>query len=372
MQYTITVNQFAFRKHFPLLNISHAAIVDWFSRFTHSSKISRLEYEGKTYYWLQYDKAREELPILGITNKDSMRRLIKAICNENILEAHPDNQAMGRSYFAFGDRYDLTHTSSNDLVPQSTGVGEKNQGSYRKERGGRTEKNEGVVPKCTTDPYIHDHNSNDQREKDNAHKNLDLNPENLDQPITPTLLTQNSLTTTKASTGSAAIVQTYSALQSPAVQGFHHHQPVDTQAWLDAYNENAPTKWSRLSIGFMMAPSTVQAIRGYIAGCTSQDEALSYFRGALAYLRVCPDTWWRDRAIQPATIFNPDKLPLAQFFRPAEDSNVNAAAVAASGLTDQEIKERSAMERVLKERADRLREANEYRARIGAPLLESL
>jgi hypothetical protein len=182
MQYTITVNQFAFCKYFPLLNISHAAIVDWFTRFTHSSKISRLEHEGKIYYWLQYDKAREELPILGISSKDSMRRLIKALCNENILEAHPHNQAMGRSYFAFGDRYDLMHTSA-DLVPESPRVGKKSQGSYSDARGGRTEKNEGVVPKCTTDPYIHDHDSKDQKEKPNfsLSENSNLgNSENLE------------------------------------------------------------------------------------------------------------------------------------------------------------------------------------------------
>lgn len=185
---------------------------------------------------------------------------------------------------------------------------------------------------------------------------------------TSTLSNQDPLTTTNVSTDSAAIVQTYSAPEA-----FNHHQePVNAQAWLTAYNENAPTKWPRLSVGFMMAPNTVQAIRGYMAGYASQDEALSYFRGALAYLRVCPDTWWRDRAIQPGTIFNPDKLPLAQFFRTAEDCNVNAAAVAASGLTDKEIQNRAAMEQVLKEKAEKLRAANEYRARIGAPLLESL
>ena len=196
MQYTITVNQFAFCKYFPLLNISHAAIVDWFTRFTHSSKISRLEHEGKIYYWLQYDKAREELPILGISSKDSMRRLIKALCNENILEAHPHNQAMGRSYFAFGDRYEFTHTSANDLVPQSTGGCEKNQGSYKNVRGGRTEKNEGVVQKCTTDPYIHDHDSRDQKDLGSGNPDFSLseisnsqNSENLsNQDLDPNLI----------------------------------------------------------------------------------------------------------------------------------------------------------------------------------------
>ena len=123
MQYSITVNQLAYQTHFPDLNLSHAAIVDWFSRFTHSKKVSRLEHKGKTYYWLKYDKANSELPMLGLSHPDSMRRLVKALCTAQILEAHPDNQK-GRSYFAFGDRYELTH-SIDDLVHPGTGSTER-------------------------------------------------------------------------------------------------------------------------------------------------------------------------------------------------------------------------------------------------------
>ena len=159
MQYSITVNQLAYQTHFPDLNLSHAAIVDWFSRFTHSKKVSRLEHKGKTYYWLKYDKANSELPMLGLSHPDSMRRLVKALCTAQILEAHPDNQK-GRSYFAFGDRYELTH-SIDDLVHPGTGSTER---SYKNVRGGRTKMYEEVVQKCTTDPYIHDHEINDQKE----------------------------------------------------------------------------------------------------------------------------------------------------------------------------------------------------------------
>ena len=173
MQYTITVNQLAYQTHFPDLNLSHAAIVDWFSRFTHSKKVSRLEHKGKTYYWLKYDKANSELPMLGLSHPDSMRRLVKALCTAQILEAHPDNQK-GRSYFAFGDRYELTHSIGlilgnaiaqgseiDDLVHPGTGSTER---SCKNVRGGRAKMYEEVVQKCTTDPYIHDHEINDQKE----------------------------------------------------------------------------------------------------------------------------------------------------------------------------------------------------------------
>jgi hypothetical protein len=109
-----------------------------------------------------------------------------------------------------------------------------------------------------------------------------------------------------------------------------------------------------------------------MAGYGSEDEALPYFIGALAYIRVSEDPWWRNTKMSGGVIFNPDKLPLAQFFQAAQDSNINAGAIVASGLTDTEIKERSAMEQVVKMKAEKLRQANEYRRSIGAPLLESL
>lgn len=151
--------------------------------------------------------------------------------------------------------------------------------------------------------------------------------------------------------------------------------PISSQAWLETYNNHAPTKWPRLSIAFMMAPQTLMAIRGYCAGFESEAIALEYFKGALAYLRVCPDSWYRDKALQPAFIFNPDKLPLAQFFRPAEAEKVNAEAIFESGLNDEEIKEarsQSFMTQFLANQVKRLEEVNEYRRRIGAPPLQSL
>lgn len=381
MQYTITVNQFAFRKHFPLLNISHAAIVDWFSRFTHSSKIARLEYEGKTYYWLQYDKAREELPILGISNKDSMRRLVKALCTENILEAHPDNQAMGRSYFAFGDRYEFAHTSANDLVPQSTGGCEKNQGSYRKERGGRTEKNEGVVPECTTDPYINDHDSKDQRERSNAHEPQNslstsmqvkgtLKGKDPNHPVP--LLTEDPLTTAEVSTGSAAaIVHTYSnesaSASVPVLSTNSPHEPINEQAWIQAHNSNKPEKWGHLYCGWCFADTMRDAAYAYIKAAGSQQSAIDRHVAALQWIRVSGDKrekFFRDLDFSPKQVFNPEKLPMLEFADKASRQNLNPQAVAQSGLSESQISQIRAEQREAERRRSgtslfrHIREAN--------------
>ena len=108
MQYTITVNQLAYQKHFPDLNFCHAAIVDWFGRLAHSGRTHRIDYDGNFFYWLQF-WAKEELPILGLS-KDSFWQIVEDLCNEKILKRHPADSA----YFAFGDRYLLTFSEGDN------------------------------------------------------------------------------------------------------------------------------------------------------------------------------------------------------------------------------------------------------------------
>lgn len=327
MQYTVVINQAAYMAHFPGLRMAHIAIVDWFTKFTHSPKIKKLIHQGQNYFWMKYEKVLEELPVLGVA-KRQLQRIVKQLCEVGILQAHPDNARMGQSFFAFGENYWKTHTTT---IPT--------------EEPAPTTKEEPEPEPAPPPPA----------------------PPAPPEPAPPDSPEQEPIAVPETT----AITVSETAPQPPQ-PAFHHHEPIDAQKWLRAYNENAPTKWPKLSIGFLMAPNTTQAIRGYLAGYSSQEEALNYFTGALAYLRVCPDSWWRDRPIQPSTIFNPEKLPLAQFFRPAEESNVNAAAVAASGLTDTEIQAQLAMRKVIEMKAEKLRQINEYRASIGAPLLEKL
>jgi len=360
MQYNILVNQAAYQKNFPDLIFCHAAIVDWFTKFTHSPKINRLEHEGKIYYWLQYEKCRDELPILGFSNKDSIRNLIRALCSEGILEAHPKNKQMGRSYFAFGDRYVLTN-STDDLALSDAGVALKNATDHN-----------------TNDPDTSDPDTSDQRERSNAHEpKIPLSPsmqikgtlrdEDPSPPVS--LLTEDPLTTTNVSTGSAAIVQTYSnesaSASMPVLSTNSPHEPINEQAWIQAHNSNKPEKWGHLYCGWCFADTMRDAAYAYIKAAGSQQSAIDRHVAALQWIRVSGDKrekFFRNLDFSPKQVFNPEKLPMLEFADKASRQNLNPQAVAQSGLSESQISQIRAEQREAERRHTSLfrhiREAN--------------
>lgn len=107
MEYSSTINNWAFVTHFPELGVKEAVIVDFLSRYAQSPFIQKKVYEGKVFYWFSYDKISKELSILKIGER-RVRELFPGLIKAEILEAHPENSG-GRTFFAFGSRYPLTH-----------------------------------------------------------------------------------------------------------------------------------------------------------------------------------------------------------------------------------------------------------------------
>lgn len=124
MEYTSTTNNWAFVTHFPELDIKDAVIVDFLSRYAQSPHLQKKVFSGKVYYWFNYDKIAEELPLLKIGERRVRERFLEII-KAGILEAHPEN-AGGKTFFAFGPRYPLTHARavSEPLAEKGQGFGE--------------------------------------------------------------------------------------------------------------------------------------------------------------------------------------------------------------------------------------------------------
>lgn len=102
MKFTITINQKAIVDFGLNIDISDAAIIDWMMQFAHSSKINKIDYSGKTYYFFAYQKIKDDLPILNI-GKDAIYRRLKKMCEYNLLEPHPQNQTLNRPFYCFTD-----------------------------------------------------------------------------------------------------------------------------------------------------------------------------------------------------------------------------------------------------------------------------
>lgn len=110
MEYTLTIRQLAIHQNFPTLDIKDAAILDYMSRFACSPSIKKKIHAGQVYYWFAYQKIAEENPLVGLS-PESLRKRLREFCRFGILQAHPDNQG-GAVFFAFGERYELTHRAN--------------------------------------------------------------------------------------------------------------------------------------------------------------------------------------------------------------------------------------------------------------------
>lgn len=99
MQYNVNINQKAIIDAKLDLDFEDAAIMAFIYSFSHSSAIDKMVSNNKEYYWFAYKKVLAELPLLKIS-KDRVYRKFKNMAELGLLEAHPDNKTLGRSYYA--------------------------------------------------------------------------------------------------------------------------------------------------------------------------------------------------------------------------------------------------------------------------------
>ena len=102
MKYNISINQKSIIDLKINIDISDAAILDWMLQFSHSLKINKIDFNGKTYYFFSYQKIKNDLPILSI-GKDAIYRRLKKMCDIGLLVAHPENQTLNRPFYSFSE-----------------------------------------------------------------------------------------------------------------------------------------------------------------------------------------------------------------------------------------------------------------------------
>ena len=129
MNYSIKINQVAIAHLFPTMDIKDAAILDWMSQFATSPNISILVLDGIVYRWYSYKKIIDDMPLLKIKSKRPIYDRIKKMVDLGILLAHPNNQAIGKTYYGFSELYQEIVTFK-PMSKNSKGVGVKTPRGY--------------------------------------------------------------------------------------------------------------------------------------------------------------------------------------------------------------------------------------------------
>lgn len=87
------------------LGLEHLAIIDWFTCFQGTNKMKYKIINDEIWYWCSYEKIISDLPILGITNKQVIARLVKALAAAEIFDYFLDTKGGNKTYIKLGTEY---------------------------------------------------------------------------------------------------------------------------------------------------------------------------------------------------------------------------------------------------------------------------
>ncbi len=131
MKYTILgFSQVALIKHG--LDLTDALILRWFIDFKDSGRMATEIVEEKMYYWIKYDSLLEDIPVIGMNNKDALRRRLKKMVEHGILTHVTVKEGGTFSFYSLGENY-------LELIEGTT---QKSEGYDSKVGGGTTQKSE--------------------------------------------------------------------------------------------------------------------------------------------------------------------------------------------------------------------------------------
>ena len=97
------------------LDMEDLLILRWLKWFEPEMKAK--EIEGKSYYWINYEKLLKDLPILRFKSKDRLYRKLNELVEKGIL-IHQTVKAGGTySYYGFGENYsNLLENDGKEIV----------------------------------------------------------------------------------------------------------------------------------------------------------------------------------------------------------------------------------------------------------------
>jgi len=87
------------------LDLVDAALLDALKSFHASNKMHVKVIDGIPYYWVFYAHFRNEVPIIGINNNDTMRRRFERMVNAGVLIHKTIREGGTFSYYGFGPEY---------------------------------------------------------------------------------------------------------------------------------------------------------------------------------------------------------------------------------------------------------------------------
>ena len=123
MKWTILIDQRAAINLGLDLDVKDLAICDFVKDWLSSPKSEKIVDEDATWIWMGHKLLLDQLPILKLKSKDSVYRRLVKLVNMGILEQHPRNKEMNRSYYKPGKMFHALLFDEEVTIPKEVQTG---------------------------------------------------------------------------------------------------------------------------------------------------------------------------------------------------------------------------------------------------------
>lgn len=170
MKYFLNINQVAYRsnKEFDTIDSTDACIMECIAGFASRESCERIYLNGYTYYWVSTSSILKDYEMCTIKTKNGIRRRIKKLEEVGLIELHPNNKSMGRSYYRITEKYEQISYKES---------GEKKEQAYNEYSKGHTMNMARAYHIDDKDYYTNTNNTNTNIERENLAKAKPLTKE---------------------------------------------------------------------------------------------------------------------------------------------------------------------------------------------------
>ena len=132
MKFTLQINQHAASELGleGIVDIVDLAIFDSFKSFANSPSCHKLHDDNGAWFWIAYAEIIRETPFIPIKTNDGIYRRMKKLELAKIIEFHPDNKKLGRTYFRWGECYHKMEFKSTDNYPEGKNINRTGTDNY--------------------------------------------------------------------------------------------------------------------------------------------------------------------------------------------------------------------------------------------------
>ncbi len=114
MKFSISINQKAAVDSGLSLDIVDLAIFDFIKDFILTGACRKVRDEHGEWFWISNKIIIEQMPVLGISTQEGMRKHINRLCDEGVLVRHPDCISARKSLYKLGDKFEGLLFTGND------------------------------------------------------------------------------------------------------------------------------------------------------------------------------------------------------------------------------------------------------------------